>query len=40
LRPDHHLFFAGEHTAIASRGMEGALESAERIAVQIVTALG
>ena len=26
-KPHHRLHFCGEHTAIANRGMEGALES-------------
>lgn len=38
--PHGRLFFCGEHTALASRGMEGALESAERAAVEVQLALG
>lgn len=37
-KPAGRVYFCGEHTAIASRGLEGALESAERVAVEIVTA--
>ena len=39
-KPHGRLFFCGEHTALASRGMEGALESAERAAVEVQLALG
>jgi monoamine oxidase len=39
-KPHQRLFFCGEHTALASRGMEGALESAERAAVEVQLALG
>jgi monoamine oxidase len=35
-KPWHRLHFAGEHTAFTSPGMEGALESAERAADEIV----
>ena len=38
--PHARLFFCGEHTALASRGMEAALESAERAAVEVQLALG
>lgn len=38
--PHGRLFFCGEHTALASRGMEGALESAERAAVEVQLAVG
>ena len=37
-KPAGRVHFCGEHTAIASRGLEGALESAERVAVEVVTA--
>lgn len=30
------IHFCGEHTALSSRGMEGALESAERVALEIM----
>jgi monoamine oxidase len=32
------VHFCGEHSALSSRGMEGALESAERVAVEILLA--
>lgn len=32
------VHFCGEHTALADRGMEGAMESAERVALEILTA--
>lgn len=34
--PAGHLHFAGEHTATGARGLEGALESAERVALEIL----
>lgn len=34
------LFFCGEHTALASRGMEAAFESAERVSLEVLEALG
>jgi monoamine oxidase len=37
--PHGRLFFCGEHTAIASRGMEAALESAERASLEVLAAL-
>lgn len=39
-KPHQRLFFCGEHTALGSRGMEAALESAERAAVEVQLALG
>lgn len=39
-KPHGRLFFCGEHTALGSRGMEAALESAERAAVEVQVALG
>ena len=36
-KPWQRIHFAGEHTAIVSPGMESALESAERVAQEIVT---
>lgn len=39
-QPHGRLFFCGEHTAIGSRGMEAAFESAERVALEVVNALG
>ncbi|MEZ5498131.1 MAG: FAD-dependent oxidoreductase [Steroidobacteraceae bacterium] len=38
-KPHGRLYFCGEHTALASRGMEGALESAETAALQVLTDL-
>ena len=38
-RPWGRIHFAGEHTAIASPGMESALESGERVASEIFTAI-
>ena len=35
-KPVDRLFFAGEHTAAIARGMEGAMESGERAALQII----
>ena len=37
--PLGRIFFAGEHTALAYRGMEGALESGERVALEVMRAL-
>jgi len=34
--PWHRLHFAGEHAAITAPGMEGAIESAERAADEII----
>lgn len=36
--PHQRLFFCGEHTSIGSRGMEGAFESAERVALEVLAA--
>lgn len=33
-----NIHFCGEHTAVANRGMEGAMESAERVAIEILSA--
>jgi monoamine oxidase len=33
------LFFCGEHTSVGSRGMEGALESAERVSLEVLNAV-
>jgi len=35
-KPWHRLHFAGEHTAVLSRGMEGAMESGERAAFEVL----
>ena len=32
-------FFAGEHTAVSYRGMEGAMESGERAALEVARML-
>lgn len=37
--PHRRLFFCGEHTAIGSRGMEAALESAERVCLEVLSAI-
>ena len=37
--PRGRLFFAGTHSAIANRGMEGALESGERAALEVLATL-
>ena len=34
-----NVHFCGEHTAVANRGMEGAMESAERVGIEVMTAL-
>lgn len=39
-QPHQRLFFAGEHTSVGSRGVEGALESAERVSLEVLGALG
>jgi monoamine oxidase len=36
--PAGRIHFCGEHTAVTNRGLEGALESSERVAVEIVSA--
>jgi monoamine oxidase len=33
------LHFCGEHTAVSNRGMEGAMESGERVALEVADAL-
>ena len=38
--PRGRLFFCGEHTAMGSRGMEGAMESAERVSLEVLGAVG
>lgn len=38
--PHQRLFFCGEHTALANRGMEAALESSERVAIEVLSELG
>jgi monoamine oxidase len=39
-KPHQRLFFCGEHTSVGSRGMEGAFESAERVSLEVLGALG
>jgi monoamine oxidase len=38
-KPHDRIHFCGEHTALASRGMEGAAESGERAALEVLEAL-
>jgi len=38
-KPNHRIHFAGEHTALINRGMEGAMESGERAALEIMNLL-
>ena len=38
--PSHRVHFAGEHTAVMNRGMEGAMESGERAAFEVMDRLG
>jgi monoamine oxidase len=35
-RPHGHIHFCGEQTALANRGMEGAMESGERAAIEVL----
>ncbi|MSR00202.1 MAG: FAD-dependent oxidoreductase [Gammaproteobacteria bacterium] len=35
-KPHKRLFFCGEHTAVGSRGMEGAFESGERVSLEVL----
>jgi monoamine oxidase len=37
-KPVGRLHFCGEHTATGARGLEGALESSERVALEILSA--
>jgi monoamine oxidase len=37
-KPHGRIHFCGEHTAIANRGMEGAMESGERVALEVLSA--
>jgi len=39
-KPWGNLHFAGEHTAVINRGMEGAMESGERAAIEVMDRLG
>ena len=36
--PMHRVHFCGEHTATSNRGMEGAMESGERAAFEVLDA--
>jgi monoamine oxidase len=38
-KPHGHIHFCGEHTAMSNRGMEGAMESGERAAQEVLQAL-
>ena len=38
-RPHGNLFFCGEHTATGSRGMEAAMESAERASIEVLQSI-
>ncbi|MEO0576740.1 MAG: NAD(P)/FAD-dependent oxidoreductase [Pseudomonadota bacterium] len=38
--PLENIHFAGEHTAVINRGMEGAMESGERAAIEVMERLG
>lgn len=38
-QPHQRLYFCGEHTSVSSRGMEGAFESAERVSLEVLSAL-
>jgi monoamine oxidase len=35
-----NLHFCGEHTAVSNRGMEGAMESGDRAALEVLMAIG
>jgi monoamine oxidase len=37
-RPAGRVHFCGEHTATLNRGLEGAFESAERVAIEVQSA--
>ena len=39
-KPHGRMFFCGEHTAIGARGMEAAMESAERVSLEVLSTLG
>ena len=38
-KPIGRIHFCGEHTALSNRGMEGAMESGERAAQEVLTAI-
>ena len=35
-QPNGRVHFCGEHTAVSNRGMEGAMESGERVALEVL----
>jgi len=35
-KPHERIHFCGEHTALSDRGMEGAMESGERVALEVL----
>jgi monoamine oxidase len=39
-KPHGRIYFAGEHTAAVARGMEGAMESGERAALEVLEMVG
>ena len=39
-QPHGRVHFCGEQTAVSARGMEGAMESGERAAIEVATLLG
>ena len=38
-KPHERIHFCGEHTAVSNRGMEGALESGDRVAFEVLNSL-
>ncbi len=38
--PHDRIHFCGEHTAVSNRGMEGALESGDRVALEVLNGVG
>jgi monoamine oxidase len=38
-KPHERIHFCGEHTAVSNRGMEGALESGERAALEVLSTI-
>ena len=38
-KPHGRIHFCGEHTAVSNRGMEGAMESGERVALEVLGAI-
>ena len=39
-QPNGRIHFCGEHTAVSNRGMEGAMESGERVALEVLERAG